>query len=275
MVEDKRQVTSLSKSFAHPPHRLVKQNKDKYFFGNNYQMHYICRYRYNESYFMEKVIYHGSRKIIERPEFGAGNPNNDYGLGFYCTENPELAKEWASSSGRDGYANAYRIELEGMSVCNLSREHNILNWLAVLLENRTFDLTAGFAAAARDYVIANFLPDYKGYDIIIGYRADDSYFSFAKDFLNNSISLETLSEAMRLGELGEQIVMKSERAFRAVRFVDAELVRNEVYYPKKVGRDSAAREEYWAKRVAYDPLKGAYMLDIIREQWRNDDERLQ
>ena len=38
------------------------------------------------------IIYHGSKDIIERPEFGKGNRKNDYGLGFYCTENVELAK---------------------------------------------------------------------------------------------------------------------------------------------------------------------------------------
>ncbi|MBQ0007004.1 MAG: DUF3990 domain-containing protein, partial [Alistipes sp.] len=36
-------------------------------------------------------IYHGSPLIIEVPEFGKGNPMNDYGLGFYCTEDIELA----------------------------------------------------------------------------------------------------------------------------------------------------------------------------------------
>lgn len=223
---------------------------------------------------MERFIYHGSQKIIEAPEFGKGNPHNDYGLGFYCTENLDLAKEWASALDTDGYANMYLIDLDGLSVCNLSEDHNILNWLAVLLENRTFDLSAGFATAARKYVMENFLPDYKGHDVIVGYRADDSYFTFAKDFLNNSISLETLSEAMRLGKLGEQIVIKSEHAFGALRFVKAELARNEIYYPKKVMRDSTARNEYLAKRKASDPIMGTYMLDIIRDKWKNDDERL-
>lgn len=44
------------------------------------------------------IIYHGSKNIIEKPEFGKGNKKNDYGLGFYCTENVELAKEWACSN---------------------------------------------------------------------------------------------------------------------------------------------------------------------------------
>ncbi len=224
---------------------------------------------------MKRIIYHGSQNIIEVPEFGKGNPFNDYGLGFYCTENQELAKEWASSDDRDGYANAYEIEFDGLSVLDLSEGHHILNWLAVLVENRTFDLTAGFAAAAKEYVMQTFMPDYKAYDIMIGYRADDSYFSFAKDFLNNTISLEALSHAMKLGKLGEQVVMKSVAAFESLRFLGAESVRNEMYYPKKVMRDSSAREEYRGIRAASDPIEGTYMIDIIRDRWQNDDERLQ
>lgn len=224
---------------------------------------------------MKRIIYHGSQNIIEVPEFGKGNPFNDYGLGFYCTENQELAKEWASSDDRDGYANAYEIEFDGLSVLDLSEGHHILNWLAVLVENRTFDLTAGFAAAAKEYVMQTFMPDYKAYDIMIGYRADDSYFSFAKDFLNNTISLEALSHAMKLGKLGEQVVMKSVAAFESLRFLGAESVRNEMYYPKKVMRDSSAREGYRRIRAASDPIEGTYMIDIIRDRWQNDDERLQ
>lgn len=50
------------------------------------------------------TLYHGSSLIIERPQFGKGNPFNDYGLGFYCTETLELAKEWACSMEQDGFA---------------------------------------------------------------------------------------------------------------------------------------------------------------------------
>ena len=49
-------------------------------------------------------------------------------------------------------------------------------------------------------------------DLVIGYRADDSYFSFVKDFLNNRISLAQLQQALKLGTVGEQIVIKSQRA---------------------------------------------------------------
>ena len=41
------------------------------------------------------LLYHGSQNIIQKPQFGTGNIRNDYGLAFYCTENRELAREWA------------------------------------------------------------------------------------------------------------------------------------------------------------------------------------
>ena len=41
---------------------------------------------------MEKIIYHGSDHIITQPRFGVGKPYNDYGVGFYCTEDPDMAK---------------------------------------------------------------------------------------------------------------------------------------------------------------------------------------
>ena len=87
-----------------------------------------------------KIIYHGSKDIIEKPKFGKGKPYNDYGLGFYCTENLALAKEWAVDIGRDGYANIYEIDDSRLSVLNLNDEqYTILHWLAILLENRHFD----------------------------------------------------------------------------------------------------------------------------------------
>lgn len=42
------------------------------------------------------TLYHGSEQIIESPTFGLGKQNNDFGLGFYCTESEELAKEWGA-----------------------------------------------------------------------------------------------------------------------------------------------------------------------------------
>ena len=226
---------------------------------------------------MDKVtIYHGSSKMIEKPAYGIGNPNNDYGLGFYCTESIELAKEWACSNETDGYANQYELNPEGLSVLSLTGgQYSILNWLFVLLENRKFRIGGDVAKQAKEYIFENFAIDYRWYDMIKGYRADDSYFSFASAFVNNTISISQLERAMVLGKLGEQVVVMSERAFDALRFVGATPVPRELYLPKKLARDTAAREEFKKEREKGSVLTEKYVLDIIREGWKNDDPRLQ
>lgn len=222
------------------------------------------------------TVYHGSPKVIETPLFGVGNPNNDYGLGFYCTESVELAKEWACSVETDGFANQYTLDMEGLSVLSLTGgEYHILNWLFVLLENRKFRIGGEVAKQAKSYIFEHFSVDYKNCDIIKGYRADDSYFSFANAFLNNTISLSQLERAMVLGKLGEQIVLMSERAFERISFTGSVVAPKEIYLPKKLARDTDAREEFQREKGKGSLLTETYILDIMREGWENDDQRLQ
>jgi len=166
---------------------------------------------------MESItIYHGSPSIVT-PVFGEGKAYNDYGQGLYCTENLELAKEWACSQDSDGYANQYILNLEALNVLYLNGpQYNILNWLAILLDNRKFAIAEGLPHEAKKYILETFMPEYKSYDVIKGYRADDSYFSYARDFISNTLSLGDLKKAMMLGKLGEQVVLKSERAFGSI-----------------------------------------------------------
>ena len=222
------------------------------------------------------IIYHGSKDIIERPEFGKGNRKNDYGLGFYCTENVELAKEWACSNNEtNGYANQYEIDLSSYKVLDLREEkYSILNWMALLLKFRTFDVNTPISVQAKEYILENFYVDVEEYDVIIGYRADDSYFSFAKDFINNTISVEQLAEAMRLGELGIQIVLKSKKAFDTVKCVSYELAESKEYYVKRVSRDKKARETYLSGYRQNLVTDGLFVMDIIRKELKNGDKIL-
>lgn len=218
------------------------------------------------------IIYHGSKDLIKKPIYGIGNPKNDYGLGFYCTENLELAKEWACSNNEtNGYANIYEIHLDNYKVLDLrKKEYTILNWLALLLKFRTFDINKPIASQAKDFIIKNYLINTDNYDIIIGYRADDSYFSFAKDFINNTINLEQLSKAMLLGDLGTQIVLKSKKAIESLKYIGYERAIHLEYYTKRVNRDKKAREQYFNNYRLNIDYHGTYIIDIIREDKNND-----
>ena len=132
-----------------------------------------------------KTLYHGSKDIIEHPRYGAGKPYNDYGLGFYCTESLDLAKEWAVSVDRGGFANCYEFDCADLAILDLNGEdYGLLHWLALLLRFREFDASGPLALEAKQYLLENFAIDLAPYDAIVGYRADDSYFSFAQDFIS-------------------------------------------------------------------------------------------
>ena len=224
---------------------------------------------------MIKTIYHGSNKIIEKPLFGFGKLHNDYGSGFYCTEVLEMAKEWGVSKDNNGFVNIYQIETEGLSLLDLnSSEYTILHWLEILLENRIFDINNSLAQEAKEYLQKNFTVPYKDYDIITGYRADDSYFSFAQDFINGAISVRQLGNAMKLGNLGTQFVIKSEKAFNAIQYKGYEIAESVQWFAKKETRDKNARRQYFDVEKNRRQRGDLYIVQILDEEIKADDPRL-
>lgn len=224
---------------------------------------------------MEKwiTLYHGSEQLVEEPTFGKGRVNNDFGLGFYCTESEALAKEWAVSSLRSGFANRYTLDTEYLNILNLnSPDYTILNWIAVLVEHRLFSIKTPVARRAKRYLIDHFGVNVNAYDLITGYRADDSYFDYAESFLNNGVSVEQLARAMRLGKLGEQIVVKSQFAFSRLRYEGFDVAEKEKYYVLRKARDEEANRAYL--EMLEEESDGLYIQDIMRGGIKNDDPRI-
>ena len=219
-------------------------------------------------------LYHGSSDIITKPLFGLGKSYNDYGKGFYCTEHIELAKEWACTDGKDGYVNKYELSMDDLKVFRLSdSQYNILHWLALLVTYRKLRLATPMMKKSVEWLKENFLIDITQFDIIVGYRADDSYFSFARAFLNNEISIKQLNYAMRLGKLGEQVVLKSQQSFNEIKYISYETVDSSIYFGKRKKRDEDARASYYRELEAED-IEGLFIRDIIREGVKADDSRL-
>ena len=220
------------------------------------------------------ILYHGSPEIVRTPEYGKGKPYNDYGQGFYCTESLDLAKEWACGKNTDGFVNRYEINPAELKILNLSSErYTILHWLALLMKYRSIRVSTPTMKRGIEWLTEHYLPEIEQYDAIIGYHADDSYFSFARAFVNNEISLNQLSYAMRLGELGEQFVLKSEKAFSLIRFISSEVVPNEAYFPKRKQRADKARASY-REEIEREDLNGLFIRDIVKEGILPDDPRL-
>ena len=214
---------------------------------------------------MERIIYHGSEAIVEKPEHLKGNIHNDYGLGFYCCSNKELAKEWAAKKTGHGYINRYRIRDDRIKILDLTKPpyNDVLNWIALLMHNRELsdDLRNNFPRELK-YLDDKYLINVLDYDIVIGYRADDSYFRFPEAFVRSEITLESLNRIFQAGNLGKQYVLISERAFKLIHFLDYEEVFENSridYYLRKNGADKIFTELLNADRYS----RGTRLRDLV------------
>lgn len=211
------------------------------------------------------LLYHGSTQIIKKPFLAGGKIDNDYGQGFYCTQDKNLAGEWACQKKTEGfgYINSYLLDTSDLKFLYLNNQkYSVMNWLNILIENRKVDDVQN--EEALDFIKKNYALNLKPYDVIVGWRADDSYFSFARDFMNGSITVQILTKAMTLGKLGNQIVLKSEKAFEKLEFKEVFQAECSVYNPQFTQRDSAARSTYREIRKEMPNSKGILITDIIR-----------
>ncbi len=224
------------------------------------------------------IIYHGSQQILEVPSFPfKKKPYYDFGQGFYCTTDRELAMEWACPVKRDGYVNKYELNTENLKVLDLTEDpYNLLHWFAVLLKSRKFDLRSDLNSKARVYTLSNFSPAKAGFDVLIGYRADEAYFAVVEEFFNNNISLRQLASVFSEKNAGRQIVLLSENALNSLAFKDYETADSLKYYYSRVKRSETVLADF-AEKTAVSPAlpDDIYIYDIIREVMRNDDPRIQ
>ena len=216
---------------------------------------------------MERVLYHGSEFIIKDPMYKKGNIHNDYGLGFYCTTNRSLSKEWAARKSGRGYVNKYTLRDDRLKILDLTTPpfDNVLYWVALLLHNRMLSsgLKENYPRELK-YLEDNYLIDLSEYDCVIGYRADDSYFHFPEAFIKSEITLESLNEIFKAGELGKQYVLISKRSFNLLKFIDYFEVDEKSkldYYRRKDNADKTFRDLLDIDRYK----KGTRLRDLVMD----------
>ena len=81
---------------------------------------------------MEKItLFHGTSNRIVVPTYGLGEKKHDYGMGFYLTDNLNLAKEWAVCKPNDenGWVHQYKLDTDQLKILDF-QEKDVLSWLA-------------------------------------------------------------------------------------------------------------------------------------------------
>lgn len=216
---------------------------------------------------MKRIIYHGSDHEIKNPQYGFGKATNDYGLGFYCSSIKALAEEWASKIiDVKGIVNKYEIIDDGLKILDLTVPpyDNPLYWIAILLHFKRLPAKL-ISQCFREieYINKNYYIDVSKYDVVIGYRADDNYFQFPQALLRSEILISSLEEVYKLGDLGKQYVLVSEKAFSKVKFIESfeSHLDSVSYVRRKEHADNSYKELLERDRYR----SGKRMIDLVRE----------
>ncbi len=214
-------------------------------------------------------FYHGSKVIIQKPISHGSNVTNDYGPSFYLTLDLDAAKSWACKNDSIGLVNKDVVDARAFSSCEIldlsdKSKYSVLNWVAILMHFRTLDTSF----IRNNKIALDWLEKYyinvDEYDVIIGFRADDSYFRFPSRFVSNDLALDDLEEVFLSGNLGIQYAFMSERAIKSLKFsgvIECDTSFLGHYYSIV---NQASQEFDIILNKPRDPNK-TYILDLIRK----------
>ena len=154
-------------------------------------------------------IYHGSLEVVSNPEIRQPNRSLDYGIGFYATTSYEQAKKWVRRRMDDskvsvGYVSIYELDDDAIKHLNmLIFDKPNEEWVNFVMKNRT---ERGFT---------------HDHDIVYGPVADDSVYTQFMLYEGGIISMPTLIQELKTCKLVDQYLFHTERALRAIRFVES------------------------------------------------------
>lgn len=219
-------------------------------------------------------LYHGSKISNLIPVENGSGIFNDYGSGFYLTTEIEAAGSWACKHDELGFIYKYFVanrDFNHLKILNLvdKEKYSVLNWIAILIHFKKLD--AEFKKENEEALkwLDNYYIDVSKYDVVVGFRADDSYFDFPKAFISNNLAIEDLEHVYKLGDLGVQYFFRSKRAINLLKEVDCKRC-DEKYLGSHVKAVNEATNEY--KKLIHEPKVSSknYIFDIIRRNNGNN-----
>lgn len=219
-------------------------------------------------------LYHGSKITNLKPVENGSSVFNDYGSGFYLSLSKDAAGSWACKHDELGFIYKYFISnryFQNLRILDLTNKekYSVLNWIAILIHFKKID--QDFLKENEEALkwLEKYYIDISNYDVVIGFRADDSYFEFPKSFISNNLSLEDLEYVYKLGNLGVQYFFRSKRAINLLKEIECIRCDNK-YLGTHVKVVNNATNEY--KKLYHNPKVSSktYIFDIIRAENENN-----
>ena len=173
-------------------------------------------------------LYHTGREIIKIPDITIGRKNADFGQGFYLSDDLEFSRRWVRE--RIPYVNIYELDENDLVIHRFSRD---INWFSCIFRNRR----------GLVYEIAA--------DVIIGPIANDTIYDTFGIITSGLLKDEDALKLLKIGLEYRQIVLKTERAVKNLRWISAEVLKPDeiLKYRKIVAKEEKAFQKSFFEEV--------------------------
>ena len=148
------------------------------------------------------LLYHTGFDEIPVPDLRRGRINADFGQGFYLSDDPAFAERWATEKkDAQTFVNRYELHTDDLQIKRFERDED---WFQYIFSNRRR------------------MPDtLKDFDVIIGPIANDPLFNTFGVLTSGMLDDAVAMALLQLGPAYTQVVLKTERAKAALRFLGA------------------------------------------------------
>ena len=154
------------------------------------------------------VCFHGSRHGLTTISPLGSRPDCDFGPGFYVGENYFQAASFVADSS-DGSVFAFSLDQSNLKAISM---HADLDWMLAICFFR-----GKLARYEHHPVIETLLAKLQNADVIEAPIADNRMFQVMQQFGEGEITSAQALHALSASNLGNQLVLKSEAAIRALR----------------------------------------------------------
>jgi hypothetical protein len=154
-------------------------------------------------------LFHGSNTVIEKPDLLFSRVSLDFGAGFYTTTNKKQATTFSkkvverSKKGKET-VNVYDFIYDSTELKIREFEKPNAAWLDFVLANR-------LGSGAEDE-----------FDLVIGPVANDDVYRTLGAFEDGDITKEEALNRLKIKDLFNQYVFKTERALEYLKFIRGE-----------------------------------------------------
>ncbi len=161
------------------------------------------------------ILYHGSKKGIEGDIAPISRGECDFGRGFYMGTNSLQPLTLVCNEEKPKF---YTVELD-LSGLNVLTVEIGMDWAMLIAYHRKEMESAKGTRIYEKY--ANMA---KGYDVIIGYIANDRMYTELSRFFNRTLTDAALINCLSALDLGKQYVAISEKACKQIKVLKEESI---------------------------------------------------